>query len=48
MWLLLLFAVFLLSPAAQGVDGCVDCHTDPAKLRALAQEPAAVEDEGEG
>ncbi len=41
-----------LSPAAtvggSSGDQCVACHSDPAKLKALAQEPPIVEAEGEG
>jgi len=33
--------------AAPG-DQCVACHTDPARLKALAQEPPISAEEGEG
>ena len=33
--------------AAPG-DQCVACHTDPAKLKALAVEPPISAEEGEG
>jgi hypothetical protein len=53
-WLVAL-AIFLLaamplggeSRAAPG-DQCVACHTDAAKLKALAQEPSISAEEGEG
>lgn len=33
---------------AKPADECVACHTDPAQLKALAQEPPLSEEEGEG
>jgi hypothetical protein len=33
---------------AEAADRCMECHTDATKLKALAQEPVAAEEEGEG
>jgi len=45
---LVFFGLAWLGPAAEATDRCVECHTDATRLRALAQEPAAGEEEGEG